>query len=193
MILGDFIHEYTLDNHEQLNKAAIEFFYALKEMNWKGPSDQISNRKGWQKNNVESLPQMTALSKAIFTEFEKFVVAELAPVKELSIYLGNMFVNINPPGAYHLPHIHDGHWTGVYYLSAPKDCGDLSIMKPHQCATQAEQTKWFANVRLEEDITPKAGTGYFFPTHLVHYVHENLSDEDRISVAYNIRITETRR
>lgn len=190
MILGDFIHDFTLDNHEQLNKSAIEFFYALSEMNWKGGSDRLSNRKGWQKNHVENLPQMSALSKAIFSKFEQFVVSELDPVQKLSIYLGNMFVNINPPGAYHLPHVHDCHWTGVYYLSAPEDCGDLCIQKPHQGPSQAEQTKFFRNVRLEHKIKPKAGTGYFFPSHLVHYVHENLSNEDRISLAYNIRITE---
>ena len=188
MILGDYIHEFTLDNHEQINSSVIKYLYDLKELRPDG--ETISNRGGWQKNHIEKEPQMSVLSKAIFDEFHDFVITKLDPVIELSIYLGNMFANINPPGAYHLPHVHDCHWTGVYYLSTPENCGKLCVQKPHQGPSQAEQSKFFKNVRLEHRISPEAGTGYFFPSHLVHYVEENLSDSDRISIAYNIRVCE---
>jgi hypothetical protein len=105
MILGDYIHEYKLDNHEQINNQIIKYLYDLKKL--KPDGEKLSNRGGWQKNHLEKEPQMSALSKAIFDEFHKFVVEDLDPVRKLSIYLGNMFANINPPGAYHLPHVHD--------------------------------------------------------------------------------------
>lgn len=186
MILGDYIYEFTLDDHEQINNNIIKYLYDLKKL--KPDADKLSNRGGWQKNHLEKEPQMSTLSRAIFDKFHQFVVEDLEPVQELSIYLGNMFANINPPGAYHLPHVHDCHWTGVYYVLAPEKCGNLCIQKPHQGPSQAEQTKFFANVRLEHKITPEPGRGYFFPSHLVHYVEENLSTTDRISIAYNIRV-----
>ncbi|MAH09413.1 MAG: hypothetical protein CL961_07070 [Euryarchaeota archaeon] len=188
MILGDFVHEYKFDNYEQLNEPVIEYLYKLRDSEEK--SDRLSNRGGWQKNHLEKYPELSELSSAIFKEFHNFVVTHLDPVQKLSIYLGNMFANVNPPGAYHLPHVHDCHWTGVYYLQGDEDSGSLCIQKPHQGPSQAEQTKFFANIRLEHKFDPVPGTGYFFPSHLVHYVEENLSTRDRISVAYNIKITE---
>lgn len=186
MIIGSIIHEYTLDDHVNLNKPVVDFLYDLKEL--KDETDMISNVKGWQKNHIEKMPQLSYLSSAIFKQFEQFVIEHLHPVQELQIYLGNMFCNINPPGSYHLPHIHDGHFTGVYYLQSSEDCGRLVIQNPQQDPTTAELTKYFAGIRLEQKIKPKEGTGYFFPSHLVHYVEENKSDSDRISISYNIRV-----
>ena len=88
MILGDFVHEYKLDNYEQLNTPVIEYLYKLKEREAK--SDRISNRGGWQKNHIEKYPELSELSSAIFNEFHSFVVDHLDPVQKLSIYLGNM-------------------------------------------------------------------------------------------------------
>lgn len=189
MILGDIIHEFQIENHLAVNTPVILYLYELQKL--KPMSDGISNRGGWQKNHLENHPELSQLSKLIFAEFQQFVIDELGPVEELSIYLGNMFCNINPPKSYHLPHIHDCHWTGVYYLQAPPDSGDLCIMKPHQGPSQAEMTKYFANVRLEEKIKPKAGYGYFFPSHLAHYVEENGNPKEyRISLSFNIRVTQ---
>ena len=112
----------------------------------------------------------------------------MLPLVETRFYLGNLFCNINPPGAVHVPHVHQGDFTGVYYLQAPKDCGMLGILNPHQCPNTARMTSMFAGVKLEQKIVPTVGTGYFFPTHLVHYVEENLSQSDRISLSYNINV-----
>ena len=42
--------------------------------------------------------------------------------------MGNMWANINPPGGYNMPHIHpNSHFSGVYYIKAPKDSGNISF------------------------------------------------------------------
>ena len=186
MIIGSIIHEYTLDDHVNINKPVVDYLYDLKKHDSK--TDKISNIGGWQKNHLEKLPELSTVSSAIFKQFEQFIIKELLPVTELKVYLGNMFCNINPPGSYHLPHIHDAHFTGVNYLQTPEECGRLVVQNPQQDPTTAEMTKYFAGIRLENKIQPIAGTGYFFPSHLVHYVEENLSQEDRISLSYNIRV-----
>ena len=56
MILGDYIHEFTLDNHEQINTDVIKYLYDLKKL--KPNADKLSNRGGWQKNHLEKEPQM---------------------------------------------------------------------------------------------------------------------------------------
>lgn len=186
MILGSIIHEYVIDECDQLNNQIADFLYQLRKL--KPESDVRSNRNGWQKNNIEVMPQMQSLLYLISQQFEKFIIDEMRPLMETKYFLGNMFCNINPPGSHNLPHVHEGDFTGVYYVKTPDDCGNLSIMNPHQCATTARLTTYFDAVRMEEKIRPIAGRGYFFPTHLVHYVEENKSGGDRISISYNINV-----
>jgi uncharacterized protein (TIGR02466 family) len=185
MILGNIIHEYKLDC-DQINKQVIDFLYDYKKV--KSDSDVRSNRNGWQKNHLEVFPQLKPLTDLIAVEFEKFIINEMLPLVETRFYLGNLFCNINPPGAGNVPHVHQGDFTGVYYLQAPEDCGILGILNPHQCSNTARMTALFGAVKLEQKIVPAAGVGYFFPTHLVHYVEENRSTEDRISLSYNINV-----
>ena len=86
----------------------------------------------------------------------------------------------------------EAFWTFAQAAEAllPIDyyCGMLGILNPHQCPNTARMTSMFAGVKLEQKIVPTVGTGYFFPTHLVHYVEENLSQSDRISLSYNINV-----
>lgn len=184
MILGTIVGKYELNDFN--NKQVENFLYSLKESQTN--SDVHSNRKGWQKNELQNMPQLKNLIDAIGEQFHNFIQRELNPISPCKFYLGNMFCNINPTGAYHLPHIHEGDFTGVYYVKAPKNCGNLCLINPHQCQSTAKMTSLFANVKLEEKIEPIEGCGYFFPTYINHYVEENLSDEDRISISYNINI-----
>ena len=186
MILGDFIHEYKIENYNEINLPVIMYLYELRKQ--QPANDMVSNRNGWQKNHLETFPQLKPLTDLLAVEFERFICDEMLPLVETRFYLGNLFCNINPPGAVHVPHVHQGDFTGVYYLQAPKDCGMLGILNPHQCPNTARMTSMFAGVKLEQKIVPTVGTGYFFPTHLVHYVEENLSQSDRISLSYNINV-----
>ena len=185
MILGSIIHEYKLDC-DDINKQVIDFLYEVKEHVPK--TDRVSNRNGWQYNHLEKFPQLKPLTDLLAVEFERFICDEMMPLVETRFYLGNLFCNINPPCAIHVPHVHQGDFTGVYYLQTPEDCGTLGILNPHQCPTSARMASMYAAVKLEHKIFPAAGTGYFFPTHLVHYVEENLSQSDRISLSYNINV-----
>ena len=45
--------------------------------------------------------------------------------------IGNMWANINPPGGYNRPHIHpNSHFSGVYYIKATKDSGEIVFNDP---------------------------------------------------------------
>ena len=42
-----------------------------------------------------------------------------------------MWANINPPGGYNAPHIHPNSlFSGVYYIKAPKNSGNLVCNDP---------------------------------------------------------------
>lgn len=187
MILGTIFSEYIIEDSDDINQKTQQFLYSLKE--YQPNSDTHSNRKGWQKNELQNLPQMQPLIDEIKIQFESFIETKLEPIASCKFYLGNLFCNINPPGAYNLPHIHEGDFTGVYYVKAPINSGKICFVNPQQCASTAKMCSLFKNIKLEEKIEPKSGHGYFFPTYLNHYVEENMSNEDRISISYNINIS----
>ena len=78
--------------------------------------------------------------------------------------LGNMWANINPPGGMNRAHQHPNSlWSGVYYIKASKNCGNLKIDDP-----RSDQLQWLdqnkKKVQYQQDYIekqyyePKAGT-----------------------------------
>lgn len=88
----------------------------------------------------------------------------------------NIYVwyNINVPGSYNRSHHHvdpynpEPKTSGVYYISAPENSGDLVFTE--------------SNERYE----PSAGRLIYFHPTTWHAVDVNFSDENRISMAFNL-------
>ena len=108
--------------------------------------------------------------------------------------LGNMWANINYPGAYNKQHIHpNSQWSGVYYVKVPKNSGRLFVEDPRAGP----------NIMLPRRVEgiPKAlwrvviypaieGQIVMFPAWLPHGVEINESKEKgekgwRVSVSFN--------
>ena len=114
--------------------------------------------------------------------------------------LGNMWANINNPGAYNKQHIHpNSQWSGVYYVKVPKNSGRLFVEDPRPGPN-------IVMPRRVEGL-PKAlwrivaypaieGQMIMFPAWLPHGVEINKSKEkgekgSRVSVSFNfIQINE---
>jgi len=108
--------------------------------------------------------------------------------------LGNMWANINYPGAYNKQHLHpNSHWSGVYYVKVPKNSGSLFVEDPrpgpnHLLPRRVEgipRALWrvVAYPAIE-------GQMIMFPAWLPHGVEMNESKEKgekgwRVSVSFN--------
>ena len=114
---------------------------------------------------------------------------------EPKIGLGNMWANINPPGAYNKYHIHPNtDFSGVYYVQIPKDAANcIWLEDPRPGANiqlpirvkQLPRPLW----RITK-IPPVEGECLMFPAWVPHGVEENTSklkgDKGlRISVSFN--------
>ena len=89
------------------------------EWSKKDPGVQKTNRKGWHSTTeMHKIPVFKPLVNEILVTMNEIWEKEWldrVPV------LGNMWANINPPGAYNAPHIHPNSlFSGVYYVKAPK-------------------------------------------------------------------------
>jgi uncharacterized protein (TIGR02466 family) len=103
------------------------------------------------------------------------------------------WLNLNKPGTYHDQHEHFGSIIGgVVYLDAPIDSGDLLFYDPVKVRTQANSmTKKHrtTNNKFNYPViksTPVTGKIVLFESWMTHSVEINKSNDDRISIAFNI-------
>ena len=104
-----------------------------------------------------------------------------------------MWININKPGDYNTRHNHPGSdLSGIFWVKSLQKNSNSTFYSPN-VMTQIQQinsTKEEIGKKLF--ITPTLhiesfeGVIVLFPSDLSHAVQKNNSDEDRISVSFNI-------
>ena len=147
-----------------------------------------TNIKGWHSDtNMNELPEYAKLVDMLYSAQRTIYDQEYY---ESEPFLGNMWANINPPGGSNRAHIHPNSlWSGVYYVKAPKNSGQLKIEDPRSVAlmTRPKQKDVPKPDRLlrEHHYEPKTGRLIMFPSWLNHCVDPNNSNDIRISVSFN--------
>jgi uncharacterized protein (TIGR02466 family) len=160
--------------------STITYIYELKH---KYPeSDGNSNYGGWQKQLDHPIKHVIEKE---FKEYLKWYCVE----EPKWIAFTNLFCNVNPPGSSNVMHHHNiGEFSGVLWLQAENNSGNIVIMNPfynrfmNTCVNSPEKDY---NAMY---ITPEANKGAFFNSNLVHYVDINRSQIDRISIGYHLGI-----
>ncbi len=166
------------------NEAIKEYCYHLKD-NTEGVT--ISNRGGWHSKEIlQPLPD--ALTE-LFTNFEGFVNDYCAQITGLNnLMLGNFWVNINQKYDYNRTHDHQNSiLSGVYYVDAVgEDIGNFVAERDDTAEFflgSYKNVSGFTGTSFA--ITPLTGFAFLMPSWMLHSVEQNLTDRDRISIAFN--------
>ena len=173
-----------------------EYMVALKNeidaMRRRDPTGRnISNRNGWQSvDGVDTNPVFIRAMRQIKREFRDELVPFLGIEKNTAhIDLHNSWANINYPGAWNAPHLHNGcFYSGVFFIHADGDEGDFrAIDTDHKIVSNfpASQQRIWESM----PIAPKTGDLYLFPSGLMHMVEPNLTDKDIYSVSFNFDVS----
>ena len=147
-----------------------------------------TNVQGWHSTtDMNELPQFKKLVDMLYACQKTIYEQEHLDSEPV---LGNMWANINPPGGMNRAHQHPNSlWSGVYYIKAPKNCGNLKIDDPRSVASMSrpKQKEEQLPDRLfrETHYEPIAGRCIMFPSWLMHCVDPNQSNDIRISVSFN--------
>lgn len=175
------------DDRGHFNAKLLE---SAKRMRSKDPGGVANtNVKGWQSPNIlQDLPEFADINLRILQVCER--IGESLNFKSNHTYTHQAWVNISPPGASNKLHFHPNcHFSGVYYVSlkAP-ECGSIFFRDPRIASRMmtypaAEPTPFTAD---EIQMRPEAGRMYVFPGWLEHGVEENMSDQDRVSISFNV-------
>jgi len=163
------------------------------------PSVSISNEGGWQSSDDLlrwDHPSISELSQwfldcivDIHDTYHDGQFRAMLRTASLS-FVCTAWANVNRKGHWNNLHNHAGsHWSGVYYVQVPENCGEISFLDPrlsiNMLATGHEFLDLFASD--QHAITPQAGMTVIFPSWLHHLVKASHSDEPRISIAFNMR------
>ena len=167
------------------NDAIKEYCYHLKD-NTEGVT--ISNRGGWHSKEILQ-PIPDALNE-LFTNFEGFVNDYCAQITGLNnLMLGNFWININQKYDYNRSHDHQNSiLSGVYYVDCEGD--DVGNFVAERDDTAEFFLGTYKNVSgftgTSFAITPLTGFAFLMPSWVLHSVEQNLTDRDRISIAFNL-------
>tara|TARA_Y100000004_G_C8771166_1_gene350781 strand:- start:58 stop:672 length:615 start_codon:yes stop_codon:yes gene_type:complete len=183
------VHIFDTDGFDEFKNNLIDYAYKLREEDSKGFN--ISNRHGWQSRGFDLTNMNDLLHGTILQGLSSF-----PSIKNTTEMRASAWININGPGAYNILHSHpNSHLSGVMWIKAPKDCGVISFDNPngHQTYTEINSYNQEFNdqffIHHSYWLPPIEGRMIIFPSHLQHEVKENNSNEDRISVSFNITLT----
>lgn len=179
------------DDRASINEKLMRLAYQLRERDPQGVTN--TNMEGWQsQNTLQSLEQFRDINDRILTVCRR--IAESQNFLPNLLYRHQAWVNISPPGASNKVHVHPNcHLSGVYYvsLSAP-ECGSIYFRDPRVAGTMlrppiGKETHFTAT---EVRMRPEEGRMYVFPAWLEHGVEVNRSDRDRVSISFNVLVSQ---
>jgi len=146
----------------------------------------ISNYNGYQSSDILS-GQSPDIDKLVATLNKEITsCTNQVGLPDLEIY--NIWLNINPPGAYNHLHNHVGSvLSGVYYVDAGANQGNIQFERndgaEYHIPELVKKETYFTCTRA--NYACRTGALYIFPSWLKHSVQGNNSHSDRISISFN--------
>ena len=182
------IHQFDVNGFSEIQDELIDYVYKMREKDPVGHT--ISNRRGWQ-SSCFSLDNEDDILQNFLTN----CLSEFPPIEKSIKLFVSAWININPPEAFNLKHNHPtSDLSGVLWIKSQKDCGNIVFDSPRSFATHQEIESYTEDFKCNNNyfhsyqFNPVEGRILVFPSHLEHHVEFNKSQEDRISVSFNIRL-----
>ena len=183
------IHQFDVNGFSEIQDELIDYAYDFNKKDPIGVS--ISNRGGWQSKGFDIINEDDVLQLFLINCLSNF-----PPIKKSVELRGYAWININKPGDYNIKHVHPtNHLSGVLWIKCLENSGDIVFDSPNNFESFLENKSYdddFKKSNFSDECYhcyPTEGRMIVFPSHLQHHVQENKSNEDRISVSFNIRLS----
>lgn len=180
-----------LPDYERLNAGLLEYIDRLRRVS---PGGRVrSNVLGWQSGNLDfDVPSVAEFASLVLERAREYGRAHSWSFpSHMQLIMREIWANANGEHAYNNVHNHPNSLlSGVYYVQAEANSGDLLIFDPRRQAW-VMQPEFVERNQLNSSvhtIPPEVGRLIIFPSWLDHGVHPNLSGTDRISMSFNINL-----
>ena len=186
------IFEFRLENSDVLNIDLEKYIYDLRSKNPDGIKK--SNAGGWHSPNfkINENPILIRFLNQIKNCLKKIISEEFGWKYDLNkIKIDGMWSIINKKNSFNTKHNHPNCFlSSAYYVKAKNNSGCINFFDPKEQKNirypiTEKITELSAQVTKFE---PEEGTLLIFPSYLYHSVEENLSNEDRVVISFNIDI-----
>jgi len=130
------------------------------------------------------------VTETLNDEIHKFI--KEGPIKDFEVKgtptIHNSWFIINNKGDFNKPHNHPPYWiSGIYYVKAEKDCGDLIFNNNAEMNNYATSYHNYNKYNSKEyRVIPETGMCILFPSWINHFVTPNKTNKDRIAYSFNI-------
>lgn len=190
------VDNYAVPDCAEFNAALLAAIAARRAAE---PGIDSSNQIGWHSER-----DLFAREEPPFQKLTRYIKGAIGDsIKrywpdfeaESWIYFLNGWVNINGQGAFNTPHAHGGfHLSGCYYVAVPSSpkgrSGQIEFLNPAGAMTVGEDELSVRMIKPLHRIQPRAGQMLIFPSYLRHWVYPNQEPEDRVTIAFNMRLAE---
>jgi uncharacterized protein (TIGR02466 family) len=153
----------------------------------------------WHCKTYNSLESYDLLRNKIFnpliTDLLKIVkdFAVYHNIKDRELICDEAWINIAKPGDYQEHHIHaNSHFSLVFYIKTQEKCGNIVFKNPvsnfDMFPLPLDKDGLCSSTYTTCSYTPENGKVLCFRSFLSHMVETNESNEERISLALNIKV-----
>jgi len=187
-VFPSIITEIKCLDFVEIKNSLIEWVYNYQQTD---NGVTFTNRGGWQSSS-------NFYKQDSFLQYFNYIQTySLSAIQfyNCNLKITNMWININKKGNYNVSHVHPGSLiSGIFWVKIPQNCGKLKFLSPNHFNESHLVENVNNKIKLEHnycdhfDMNPQEGKIILFPSHLRHLVEPNKSDEDRISIAFNLNI-----
>ncbi len=170
-------------NNEKLAEYALE----LEDI---GDGRTVSNQGGFQSNDIMDPPEVL---EPLYNKITNFGNELCERIGIAPVVLYNMWVNVNRYRDFNWPHSHNqAIISGVYYVKTPENSGKIAVRDPRAGFTIqwgsrfADKIHDLYNQNMIIELDVKERDLIIFPGFLDHFVKPSTSDEERISISFDI-------
>tara|TARA_B100001564_G_C20480189_1_gene596731 strand:+ start:113 stop:751 length:639 start_codon:yes stop_codon:yes gene_type:complete len=185
LIFPTCIHSFESKNFESIKDELVQHVYKERDRDPKGSI--ISNKGGWQSKCFINNDKIFSIIGSI--------IFELPILNEEVDFNMSYWFNINKKGDSNTLHTHPGcDLSGVFWLKTSRNCGNIVFESPYNFSSYMEIISYTKKFKYDTGFTsnmpfnPIEGKMLVFPSSLQHHVQPNESDEDRISISFNIKL-----
>ena len=155
-------------------------------------SRKRSNEGGWQSydlnyNNLKDNGYNETVK--LIDTIDNILTSIVQELNVKPLVIDNMWININSKHNFNWSHCHPGSvLSGTFYVDVPEDSNSNFIFEQDKNVSMSNYSEWIKKTDifdLEWKIEPCNNLLLLFPSYLTHKVTPNLSDKERISIAFN--------
>jgi uncharacterized protein (TIGR02466 family) len=166
----------------------VDMVSIVKDLEASGESKPTaSNAGGWQssKKNYSSIEEIQPFLDIVTLATEK--IYEAYDVSKKAV-LTEYWFNINRNKDFNWPHTHPhSYFSAVFYIKQPKDSGVIVFERPDPFHDWIKTKSVTERNAPSLSVEPTNNMLLIFPSYFRHKVTQNLTDEERITMAFNYR------